>query len=463
MKDSARGEGAGGAVVMRVPSRASMWDWRGAAVAVLLWFVLAACVEDPGSAAGTSQIVEFTAAGIPVVLKPVHANEVIALRLYLKGGSANLTPESAGIENFIAAVSERGTQRYSRDEFAARSAATGTVIGGEVNPDYTVTSVQAVSEHWEAAWDLFAQAVRYPTFPDAEVELVRGQILNQLRARVDNPDAYLAVQANALLYDGHPYAIDPFGMLETVQAMTVDDLRAWHAERLTKENLLVVAVGNVTQADLTEKIESAFGELPASGGAAGEIPQLAPSPAAVQVTERELPTNYIRGQFVAPDPGHPDYPAMRLAIELLNDRLFEEVRTKRNLSYAVGVGLSQRRSNYGILYVTPVEPDTTLAVILAELDRLKNEPLSAARLGQSANVYLTQYYLGQETNMLQATTLGTFELVGGGWEGAEAFGERIRAVTPEEIQRVARTYLTGLHIAVIGDPEAVNSELFTSY
>jgi zinc protease len=179
--------------------------------------------------------------------------------------------------------------------------------------------------------------------------------------------------------------------------------------------------------------------------------------------QRALPTNYLRGQFTAPDPGHPDYPAMRLATELMNDRLFEEVRTKRNLSYAVGAGLSQRRSNYGIIYVTPVDPDAALSVILDDLDRLKSEPISAERLGQSANVFLTQYYLGQETNMLQATTLGTFELVGGGWEGAEAFGERIRAVTPEDIQRVARTYLSGLHFAAIGDPEAFDRELFTSY
>jgi zinc protease len=425
--------------------------------------VLAGCSEVPGDGTGGTGIVEFTASGIPVVLKPLDANEVIAVRLYLKGGSANLTPETEGIENFIVAVSERGTEAYSRDEFAARAAATGSVITGEVNPDYTVTSVQAVTEHWEAAWDLFVQAVRHPTFPEAEVELVRGQILNQLRARMDNPDAYLAVLANALLYEGHPYSRDPLGTLETVEALTVEDLRSWHAARLTKENLLVVAVGNVTEADLSAKIEAAFGDLPSTGGASGEIPQLSASAAALQLTERPLPTNYVRGQFTAPDPGHADYPAMRLAVELLSDRLFEEVRTKRNLSYAVQAGLSQRRSNYGIVYVTAVDPNTTLQVILGELDRLKNEPISPERLAQSANVFLTQYYLGQETNMLQATTLGTFELVGGGWEGAEAFGDRIRAVTPEDLQRVARTYLTGIHFAVIGDPALVGEELFTSY
>src|SRR5690606_18484119 len=132
--------------------------------------------------------------------------------------------------------------------------------------------------------------------------------------------------------------------------------------------------------------------------------------------ERELPTNYIRGQFPAPAPDHPDFAPFRIGIEILGDRLFEEVRTKRNLSYAVQAGLSQRAANYGILYVTAVDPGATLPVMLAELDRLKDEPISAERLAQSVNVFLTQYWLGQETNMGQAQSLGTYELVGGGWE-----------------------------------------------
>jgi zinc protease len=409
------------------------------------------------------QIAEFQVAGIPVIHKPVTANDVVAVRLYLKGGSANLTPERAGIENFMASVAPRGTQKYSRDEFAALSAETGTAIGSEANPDYTAVSLQALREHWDVAWDLFTQAVRYPTFPDAEVELVRGQILNGLQNRMDNPDAYLAVLANALLYAGHPYAVDPLGTTESVKAITAADLRRWHGERLTKENLLIVVVGNVSRDDLTRKVQDAFGGLPATGGTVRPVPRINVSAPNVQVTQRELPTNYIRGQFAAPDPSHADFPALRVGIAILSDRLFEEIRTKRNLTYAVQAGLSQRRTNYGLLYVTAVQPDTTIKVMLAEVDKLKTEPITAPRLAQTVNGFLTEYWLGQETNMGQATTLGTYELVGGGWENAEAFTRRVRAVTPADIQRVAREYLKNVNFAVIGNPAAINRQLFTSY
>jgi zinc protease len=360
-------------------------------------------------------------------------------------------------------VARRGTAKYDRDAFASLAASTGTAIGSEVNPDYTAISVQAVREHWDAAWDLFAQATRYPTFPEQEVELVRGQILNALQNRNDNPDAYLPVLANDLLYSGHPYALDPVGTLESIRAITAADLRRWHTERMTRENLLLVVVGNVTQGDLTRKIQLAFGDLPATGGAARAIPAVTQPSPDLRVTQRELPTNYIRGQFVTPDPGHRDYAAVRVGLDILSDRLFEEVRTKRNLSYAVAAGLSQRRANYGLLYVTAVDPGATVRVMLDQVDRLKNEPISGERLAENVNQFLTQYWLAQETNMGQATTLGTYELVGGGWEAAQTFTQRVRAVTPADIQRVAREYLKNMRFAVIGNPAAIDRTLFTSY
>jgi predicted Zn-dependent peptidase len=153
---------------------------------------------------------------------------------------------------------------------------------------------------------------------------------------------------------------------------------------------------------------------------------------------------------------------MQVALDILSDRLFEEVRTKRNLSYAVFAGLSQRRANYGLLYVTAVQPDTTLGVMLHEVERLKTEPITSERLAENVNIFLTQYWLAQETNMGQAGTLGTFEIVGGGWEKAADFVRGVREVTPADIQRVSEAYLKDIHFVVIGDPGRIDDTLFTS-
>ena len=429
--------------------------------ALIVLFALGLAIPAAAAAQGDG-VTELEVSGIPVIYRPIEGNEVIAVKLFLKGGSANLTPETAGIENFMTTAATRGTEKYSRDEFASRSSATGTAIFANVNPDYTAISLQAVSEHWDEAWDLFAQATLHPTFPAEEVALVRDQIVNQLKGRLDNPDAYLQILANQQFYAGHPYEIDPLGTVEAIQALGPEDLASWREQRMTKENLLFIVVGNVPREDVVRKIEAAFGALPASGGAANPVPDVSPSEARVEVTERELPTNYIRGQFATPNPGDPDYPAMQVALDILSDRFFEEVRTKRNLSYAVFAGLSQRRANYGLVYVTAVQPDTTLEVMLYEVERLKTEPITTERLAENVNIFLTQYWMAQETNMGQAGTLGTFEIAGGGWENAARFVNGVRAVTPADIQRVSAAYLKDIHFVVIGNPGTIDDALFTS-
>jgi predicted Zn-dependent peptidase len=416
----------------------------------------------PLHAQGRPQIEDFRVSGIHVIHKPISANDVIAVRLYLTGGSAALTPATAGIEQLIVSTMTRGTRKYDRDQFTARATATGAEIGGEVSRDYTVFTLRAVRANLDESWDLFTQAVAHPTFPTAEVELARAQQVNQLRQRTDDPDSYLALMSDSVSYAGHPFSRDPRGTPAIVAALTRDDLAQWHARRLTKANLLLVVVGKVSRAELTSMIAGSFGALPVNGGSAAAVPALRAASPAVTIIERALPTNYIQGLYVGPNRSSKDLPALQLATRVLSDRLFEEVRTKRNLTYAVGSGLSAGLVGRGTLYVTAVQPDTTLKVILAEVRRLQHEPIPRDRLQETLNDYATSFWMSQETNMGQAQQLGHWELTGGGWRNALTYVDRMRAVTPADIQRVASQYLRNARFVVIGDPGKVDRALFRS-
>jgi zinc protease len=151
-----------------------------------------------------------------------------------------------------------------------------------------------------------------------------------------------------------------------------------------------------------------------------------------------------------------------VATSHLSDRLFEEVRTKRNLTYAVSVGHQLRRSNVGYLYTTTVKPNETVQVIYQEIDRLQAQPISAKELNDQVQVFLTEHFMRQETVSAQAGALVSYENVGGGWEQSLVFLDRIKAVTPEEIQRVSKTYLTQIHWAYLGKPEAADAALLGS-
>jgi zinc protease len=410
-----------------------------------------------------AQATKFDVAGIPVILKPVTANDVIAVRLYIKGGSASLTPANAGIESMMLAASTQGTSKYNKDAFAALSTETGTNIGSQSAMDYSVLSMQGVRQNWSKAWDLFTEAALHPTFPASEVEIVRGQMVDAAKRISDDPDSYLTYLADSLFYLGHPYAVVPTGTAASLTAITRDALAAWHKQRMTKENLVIVVVGNVSRADLTSKIQAAFGSLPATGGSVPRVNAVSSVTPELVVVERPLPTNYITGYFAAPSLTDADYPAFRAAIDMLGDRLFQEVRTKRNMTYAVAAGLETRAANRGRLYVTAVEPDTTVKVIFSTVRQLQDSTVSAQSVAENLNASLTAYLMGQETNMGQAAALGLWEVNGGGWENYAKFISDYKRVTPADVQRVAKQYLQHGRFVVIGDPKKVTRTVLLSF
>lgn len=414
-------------------------------------------------AGAQATVTKFDVAGIPVVLKPITANDVVAVRLYIKGGSASLTPGNAGIESMMLAASTRGTAKYNKDAFAARSTETGTNIGSEAASDYSVLTMQALRQNWNQAWDLFSEAAAKPTFPAAEVEIVRGQMIDAATRRTDDPDTYLNYLGDSLFYAGHPYSAVTSGTKASLGTITRDALAAWHKARMTKENLLIVVVGNVSRADLTSRVQSTFGSLPATGGKATAVRAMSAITPEVVIVERKLPTNYIAGFYSAPSLSDPDYPAFRAATDILGDRLFEEVRTKRNMTYAVGAGLDSRAANRGRLYVTAIAPDTTVKVIFSTVKHLQDSAVSAQDVAENLNAALTAYLMRQETNMGQAGALGLWEIDGGGWQNNEKFIESYKHVSPADIQRVARKYLQHGRFVVIGDPSKVTRPLLMGF
>jgi zinc protease len=398
-------------------------------------------------------------AGIPVIHKRVTANDVVAVQVYLKGGSAALTPDKAGIENLLGQVITKGTAKYDKDRFNSIATSTGTSIGSGTTLDWTTFTMQGVRQNWNEAWDLFAQAVLHPTFPAEEVTQAREQIENNLKQRQDDPDTHLEMLSDSVVYARHAYAIDVEGTPAAITKLTREDLAAGHKARMTKANLLIIVVGNVAPDDLAKKVTAAFASLPATGGEAKRPAILVSAKGDPVVLKSDLPTNYIQGVFSAPAPSHPDFVPLRVGIMVLSDRLFEEVRTKRNLTYATFAQLNTRQANRGRIYVTAVDPDTTLKVMLAETKRLATEPVPQQLLREQVGVFATGYFMGQQTNMGQASSLGLWELSGGGYRNAATYVNRLRAVKPADVQRAARTYLKEFRFTVIGDPAKIPVEL----
>lgn len=421
--------------------------------------VLCLSVISPAWAGNTE---EFTVNGLKVILKKNTANQVVAAQLYIRGGALNLTPELAGIEPLLFDAAKQGTAKYPKEKINAELARMGTQIGNDVTRDYSLIQMRCVKAYFDLSWDIFSEVILNPALDSQEVELSREQLLNALRQRQDNPDAYLEWLGETQFYKNHPYALDPLGTEESVRQITVAQMRQYLKDNLLTSKLLLVVVGNIDKAELQNKVAKAFGQLPV-GTYKPQLPRpVQHERAGVYIEQQSLPTNYIAGYFAAPGLRDKDYFAMRTAVAVLNDRIFEEVRTKRNLSYAPSAELEDLFANYGKLYVTTVSPDTAIKVMLAEVRRLQNRMLHAGALGGRINLANTSYYLENETNLAQATFLGRFELSGAGWKASEKFVKNRLKVTPEQIMEAALRYVNNIQFVVIGDPAKIDEKVFTS-
>jgi zinc protease len=300
----------------------------------------------------------------------------------------------------------------------------------------------------------------YPRLDSADVEIVRAQLLSAASQREDTPDDLAAHLADSLAYAGHPYARQPTGTVRSLSAITRAALRRYETEQMVTSRMLLVVVGNVERAQVERLVASTIGRLPAGDYRWTLPPEPAPRATALAVAPRALPTNYILGRYAGPAAASPDYQALRVATAVLTGRLFSEIRSRRNLTYAVEAPFEERAIATGGLYVTTVSPDTTLALMRAEVARLKQELIAPDALRRLVQGFLTQYFLETETNAEQGDFLARAELYRGDYRAADRFEEELRRVTPDDVRRAARTYIRDVRWAYVGDPGRLTRSRF---
>jgi predicted Zn-dependent peptidase len=405
-------------------------------------------------------VTEFDVNGLKVLVKRRPNSPTVAAGLFLRGGSRNLTAQNAGIENFMLDAATEGSRTFPRETLRRELAKTASSVGSGSNYDFSVLSLASTRRNFDRSWDIFTDIALNPAFAPADVELVRERILTGLRNSTDDPDSYLQVLQNRVVYAGNPYSNDPRGTTEIVSKLTAADLRAYHQKEMQTSRLLLVIVGDLDAADLQKRITASFGRLPRGTYKEPALPALSFLEPTLDVTTRALPTNYVQGVFLSPSLKDPDFYAMRVATTLLRDRVFEEVRVKRNLSYAPNAEMGAFAANTGNIYVTAVDANQAVRVMLNEINDLRTETVDERQISGVTGQFLTTYYLGQETNAAQAAELARYELIGNGWRDSFEFLNRVQRVTPEDVRRVSQKYMKNLRFVVLGNPDSINRQVF---
>jgi zinc protease len=421
--------------------------------AALLLASVAVLAEAQTADTGTTR---FEVGGVRVIHRHTNTNLVVA-NLYLLGGVRNATPATAGIEPMLLEVTERATRKYPAAQIRRALARTGSEIGTIAETDWTVFALRTTTQHLDSAWSIYTDRLLHPTLAAADVAFVRENRVAALRQREDSPEALLAHLADSVAFAGHPYGVSAVGNAQSIGSITHEQLVAFHREQMVTSRMLLVVIGEIPRARLERMVRESLGTLP-RGDYKWTMPEhgAARVGSSVHIEGRRLPTNYILGWWEGPPANDADVPALRVASAVLSGRLFGEIRSRRNLTYAVESRFRERAITSGGLYVTTTRPDTTLALMRNEMRNMQTFTIPTENLRPLIQQFLTEYFLDNETAGAQADFLARAELFRGDFRLANKFVAELRAVTGEDVQRVSQQYMRQLRFAYVGDPGRVN-------
>ncbi|KCV82685.1 peptidase M16 protein [Actibacterium atlanticum] len=404
--------------------------------------------------------------GITAWLVEAPEIPIVSLELRFKGGASLDAPGKTGAINLMAGLLEEGAGDLDARGFAKARDAMAASFSFDVSRDAMSVSAQFLTETQDAAVDLLHMALVDPKFEDAALERVRSQVMSSLRSDLKDPDTIAARAFRELAFPDHPYGLPTEGTLETVEALTRDDLLSAKARVMARDRLVVSAVGDIDAETLGALLDKLVDGLPETGA---PMPQdvIYDLAGGVQVVPFDTPQSVaIFGQRgIKRD--DPDFFAAFILNSVvgaggLTSRLMEEVREKRGLTYGVYSYLASFDHAEIIMGQVASANDRVaeaVDVIRAEWAKAASKGLSAEEL-ERAKTYLTGAYpLRFDGNGRIANILAGMQLDGLGLDYIATRNDKVRAVTLEDVNRVAAELLDpeNLFFVVVGQPEGLES------
>lgn len=388
--------------------------------------------------------------GIPLVAVQTGQVPIATMTVVLPGGSATDPAGKAGLASLAATVADKGTPTRSATEIAARLESLGAAMSAGAGADGVYVSLTAPAANLAAAGEVLADVIRNASFAEGELERERKRAIDGLQVALKDPGALAGLVATRVLYGAAPYGM--FATVETLPRITRADLAGWRETWWHPGTAKVVVSGGIAPAQAKAVAESLFGDWRSARPAprpAGD-PAGAPEPVRTLVIDMpEAGQAAVIAGVRAISRNSADYYPLVLADAVLgagsNGRLFEEVRTKRGLSYGSYSGFSSRADDSILTASAQTKnesADEVVQVILGELERLGSEPADADALQKR------RLFLGGSNARALETSSGFNAIVANlmlqGLEPGEAarFADRLAAVSPAAAAEVARRLVT---------------------
>jgi predicted Zn-dependent peptidase len=378
--------------------------------------------------------------GVRVVTEAMPSVRSIALGFWVRTGSRDEGHEQAGISHFLEHLLFKGTDRFSSREIDEAFDSMGAEVNAGTGKETTSVFSRFLDGHLERAFDVLQDMVLRPAYPDIESE--RQVVIEEIAMYEDEPqDKVHDVLAEAIFGD-HPLGRPIIGRAEVVSSVPVPEIAAWHDGRYVAGNMVVAAAGNVEHDRIVELVESAVG-----GARPGPPP--ATSPDGVVPALRFHRKDTEQYHLCLGGPGIPRGDDRRFALRVLDtilggstsSRLFQEVREKRGLAYAVYSYVSHYADSGQVAVYIGTRPDNVaeaIDVIGSELRRLQEDGVSDEELERARENVKGRTVLSMESTLTRMNRLGSSVLMGVPLMTVDELLAAFDAVTKEDVVALAR-------------------------
>jgi zinc protease len=411
---------------------------------------------------------------VRTLLEENHELPLVRVQVALTTGAADEPVERDGLTNFATELLARGAAGRTRAQLDAAFDALGAGLEIVTDLDGAYFELTVLKVKLDAALALMANVLTRPDFPSDEADKLKREIKAQLDEMRDDDGSLARRFFQRAMFGAHPYGRTVVGTERSLDALTVDEARAWHARAIRRENLLIGFAGDLDAREAEEATLRHFAAIPDGGAPPARYP--APPPVrARRLTLVDKPdrtqSQILIGQ-PAPAWGEADYWPLHVATTAFGGtftaRLMNEVRSKRGLSYGASARIGRGRGRKAlVVHVFPSLEQTpeTLELVLGLWRDWVTEGITAEELAFAQGYLASSFAFNLATPEDRLELRTAVEVAGLDGDYAARYPERVRAVTLDETRRVMREHLSprDLEVCVVSTASALKPLLESAH
>ena len=388
---------------------------------------------------------------LPVTYRKLPEVDIFWVAVAFSYGQSSVSSEEATQLNPLAQLMEHGSLSYPREKLYSLFETYSTGVGCGFGVETGMCAMSFVNQYATDLLPVLSSLIVEPEFNSKEADLVIQQAKAANLAADQDPEDSVNELVNDLFYGkNHPYWRNSAFDKKVLDKLKLEDFRKLHAKLLKGSSKRLVVVSSLPVEEVKALLEKNFSRLSSKVDKIKlQKPPVFHPKDNFAFEDRDIPTAYIRAKFVLPGILDPDYLKSALMIHILSEELETEIRTRRSLSYSVFASQIPYTMGIGILHASTSKPTETLKAMASVLKKMQSDLIAREDLDRYKTVFATSYFLNLEDNGHLGSSLANSFHYEGHANKLYDFPVRLEAVTSEDIQKAARTYLRQFRLAVV--------------